>query len=81
MPDWIDGRTKANYHVGDTVILRMADSTYHATITQVLDYSDDHSDGSACQQYYADVQFPHERVRDGLISQCMIQGFADASKG
>lgn len=70
------------YSEGDQVRLRIHDSIYPATITRVCDYVEHHGDGTVCQQYEADVQFPNETVHDGLISECMIQGYAsEASKG
>ncbi len=67
-----------HWNVGDIVWLRMGglspDSEHHypAIITEVCDYADTHSDGYVCQQYHADVTFPRERVRDGLVSHCML---------
>jgi hypothetical protein len=57
---------------GDKVWLRMGDRVYPAVITLVCDYSETHDDGYVCQQYHADVTFPRETVKDGLVSHCML---------
>ena len=62
------------YHVGDAVWVRMGvmrEVTYPGTVTAVLGYSEQHSDGSECWQYEVEVQFPHETVT-GLVSECMM---------
>jgi hypothetical protein len=57
---------------GDAVWVRMATDRYPGVITGVAEYCEVHSDGYECQQYYADVTFPQETVKDGLVSQCML---------
>lgn len=66
----------SKYAEGDRVWLRIGDHVYPATITDVRDYVEWHSDGVPCQQYEADVQFPQE-TSNGLISDCMILGLVD----
>jgi hypothetical protein len=70
-------RKATPWQVGDSVWLAMGDKQrYPAVITKVLVWCDRHSDGYECQQYYADVTFPHEDVHEdvheALVSHCML---------
>lgn len=67
------------WEVGDKVWLRSGDSQYPAVITGIADYTDTHSNGYVCQQYYADVTFSQETVTDALVSHCMLSAREDGT--